>query len=265
MHPIEHLRYVARSGSADTAALLREAAYGFGSFDFDSAGMLVACRRIIQRHPHCGPLWWFCSHLLIADDPSTAAWNLIDEFEADPTAKLLAAKMPDGATVLVIGWPDVGGQALFRRGDIRVLVADSQHEASSFMQRLERFDVPCEPIPNEALARASEHADLVLIDALLVSRTQVVSQIGSAVVAAVARACGTDVWLAAGLGRRLPERYVDAAALAGGDVDPWHGTTDVFDIALVDQVATPVGVGDRTESLNTTDCSALPELLLGAR
>ena len=55
--------------------------------------------------------------------------------------------------MLTVGWPAVGGAALARRGDVRVLAADSRHQASGFLQRLERSDVECEPVPAESLAR----------------------------------------------------------------------------------------------------------------
>ena len=94
------------------------------------------------------------------------AWDLADEFECDRTDRSVAAALPDGATVLTIGWPAVAGNALMRRGDARVLCADSRHEASGFLQLLERVEVECEPVPAESLARAAAACDVVLVEAL---------------------------------------------------------------------------------------------------
>ena len=63
VHPIEHLRYVARAQGADSASLVEETAMALGSLRFDPAGLVVACRRIVERHPFNGPLWWLCSGL----------------------------------------------------------------------------------------------------------------------------------------------------------------------------------------------------------
>jgi hypothetical protein len=146
VHPIEHLRYVARARGADPASLVRETAHALSSMFDDPPGLVVACRRILERHPECGPLWWLCARLLTAPDPAAVAWELVREIDDDPTAGRLARDLPDDATVLTVGWPDVAGQALFRRGDVLVLAVDSRHDASAFVQRLERFDVSAEPV-----------------------------------------------------------------------------------------------------------------------
>ena len=44
MHPIERLRYVARSSGAPQAVLVRETASALGSLAFDPAGLVTACR-----------------------------------------------------------------------------------------------------------------------------------------------------------------------------------------------------------------------------
>ena len=55
---------------------------------------------------------------------------------------------------MTIGWPDLVGIALARRGDIRVLAVDAGHHGSSFVQRLERVEVESELVPTEAAAIA---------------------------------------------------------------------------------------------------------------
>ena len=41
MHPIEHLRYVARAQGADPTSLVEETAHALGSLRFDPSGLVV--------------------------------------------------------------------------------------------------------------------------------------------------------------------------------------------------------------------------------
>ena len=170
MHPIEHLRYVARARHIDAADLVRESAVAFGSLREDGPSLVIACRRIVERHPEVGPLWWMSARMLTSDDPRTMAWQVADEIECDTTADVVADRLPDSATVVTIGRPATIEEALVRRGDLRVWCADAGLGASGLMQRLERADVECEPISPEALARAVAAADLVLVEAIAAAR-----------------------------------------------------------------------------------------------
>ena len=64
----------------------------------DPANLVVASRRIVGRHPEAGQLWWLCSRLLVADDPSRLAWELADVLDDDPVVEVLARELPAGAT-----------------------------------------------------------------------------------------------------------------------------------------------------------------------
>lgn len=264
MHPIEHLRHVARARGVDAASLVRETAIALGSLGGDRANLVIACRRIVERHPEAGPLWWLCANVLTAADPAECAWNLADEVEHDRAPRAIAAALPADATVLTIGWPPVGGEALMRRGDATVLCADSRFEASAFLQRLERRDVACEPVPAEAVARAAAVSDVVLIDATAACATRVLAPVGSHVLAAVARSVGTPVWLAVGVGRRLPVDYVDAiaertigrVAAAGWDVD-----LDDVPVDLLTHVASADGVAGQVAAALAGGGPFVPELL----
>jgi hypothetical protein len=262
VHPIEHLRYVARARGADAGSLAREAATALGTLRADHANLVIASRRIVERHPEVGPLWWLCARLLTSDDPSSLAWELADELDDDTPARAISAAIPDETTVLTIGWPDVAGAALMRRGDVTVFCADSRHEASSFMQRLERMDVVCEPIPAESLARAAAAADVVMIEAVAASPDRVLAPIGSHVVAAVASSVNTPVWLVTGTGRRLPHQYVDEMAdRVLGSSAVWDLDVDDVPISLVTHVASVDGVVEITPAALRPDCPFAPELL----
>ncbi|HEX9506375.1 MAG TPA: hypothetical protein VGA62_10265, partial [Acidimicrobiia bacterium] len=73
MQPFERLRYLARHSGADRA-LVAEAADCLAEFDDDPAGLVVTCRRLLDHHPDCAPLWWLCARVLGAPDPSDASW-----------------------------------------------------------------------------------------------------------------------------------------------------------------------------------------------
>lgn len=242
--------------------MVRETAVALGSLRADPASLVIACRRIVERHPEVGPMWWLCARLLTAQDSEGLAWQLADEIEADPTARAVARALPDDGTVITIGWPEVAGAAVMRRGDLTVLCADSRHEASSFMLRLERHDVRCEPIPIESLAAAVAAADLALIEAVAASSEQILAPVGSTVLAAVAHAVATPVWLVAGLGRRLPCEYVQAIASGATDgVEPCDRDLDEVPLGLITHVAVAEGVVEAVPAALRPDGPYAPELL----
>ena len=80
MHPIERLRYVARAGSVDQDVLVHETAGALAGLDFDPQGLVIACRRLVERHPASGPIWWLASKVLCAADPIDflpERWSLV--------------------------------------------------------------------------------------------------------------------------------------------------------------------------------------------
>ena len=262
MHPIEHLRHVARSRAVDESELVREAAIALGSMRTSGPDLVVACRRIVERHSEIGALWWLCARLLMSSEPSKLAWQIADEVESDPTSRLLAAALPDDATVVTIGWPAVAGAALMRRGDPRVLCADSRHEASAFLRMLERADIECDPVSIESLARAVATADLVLIEGIAGCAQRVLAPVGSHVLAAVAADLDTPVWCTLALGRRLPRDYVDAIAdrvLSG--CESFDADVDELPLRLLSHVATSDGVFVDVVAALHPECAYAPELL----
>ncbi|MBA3655450.1 MAG: hypothetical protein H0W70_14800, partial [Actinobacteria bacterium] len=106
MHPIERLRYVARARGAGPTALGREAAGALAGFADDPPALVTACRRLVDRHPTDGPVWWLAARVLAAADPGSEAWRAAEELADDPTPGELAAGLPGDATVLLVGWPE---------------------------------------------------------------------------------------------------------------------------------------------------------------
>lgn len=263
MHPIERLRYVARSSGAPQEVLVRETAGALASLGFDPPGLVTACRRILDRHPLSGPLWWLSARVLTAHDPMDEAWRAADDITADDTAGTLAYRLPDDATVCVVGWPDVVGEALPRRGDIEVLVVDALGEGTGLVRRLLASDVEAVDVPVTGLGAAVAASDLVLLEAAAVgpAGTGAVCVSGSMAAAATAAFHDVPVWLVAGVGRLLPGRMWDALTARLDQLgDPWDLDDELVPLDLVAQVAGPDGVDDVAVALKRVDCPIAPEL-----
>lgn len=256
MHPIEHLRHVARARGAGADVLVREAASGLAALRAEHASLVIACRRIVERHPEVGPLWWMCARLLTSPEPTRLAREIVGLVDDDPTPRRLAEALPDGATVLTAGWPETAGEGLLRRGDVTVLCPDGWPGSPRFLSRLERMGIEAVSVPSETLARAVAGADLVVVDAVAACPTRVLAPVGSSVVAAVAGSVGVPVWVVAGVGRRLPSVFVDA--IAARDTDE---VLDELPVGLIDVVVGAEGAtADLAVGLAPT-CDAVPELL----
>ena len=114
MHPIERLRWVARSPEGDLSAVAAEAAEALAGFADDPAGLVVASRRLIERRPEAAPLWWLASRVLCSLEPEFEAIAAAADLERDRTPVTLAGDLP-GGTVSVVGWPDQAAAALRMR------------------------------------------------------------------------------------------------------------------------------------------------------
>ncbi|MBI2710942.1 MAG: hypothetical protein HYX34_14815 [Actinobacteria bacterium] len=262
MHPIERLRFVARASGADTALLAQETAGALSAFVDDPAGLVTACRRIVSRHPANGPLWWLCSRVLCSVEPAREAWRAVEDLDTDATGGLLAATLPDGATVCVVGWGSVVGEALGHRGDLETLVIDVFDEGAGLVRRLRRDDVHAVDVPLPGLGAAAAGSDLVLLEASAVGPHGALAVAGSTAAAAVAHHAGVPVWLVAGRGRLLPARVFDhARALAAAHDEPWDRDDDHVPLELVECIAGPDGPEPVAAALRRTDCPVAPELL----
>ena len=267
MHPIEWLRAVARSGDVPQAALASEAAAALAAFDDDAHGLLPACRRLLDRNPAAGSLWWTCARLLTAADPGSEADAVRNDLDADQVGLSLALDLPDGATVAVLGWSDMAGEVAARRGDVRLLVVTevARRPAPSGRRRAWDYgtDAP-EPeldtetddvviVPPLGLGAAVAAADLFLAEAWAVGGGQFVAAPGTGAAAATAAQTETPVWLTVPVGRRLPQPLFQAllAKVFVDGVEPWDAPAEVVDLALVGTTVEPLEI----------PCPVPPELL----
>ena len=263
MHPIERLRYVARSAGAPQDVLVQETAIALAAFRDDPIALVTACRRIVSRQLTCGGVWWLCSRMLCAPDPLAEARRAVEEINDDSTARQLAAALPADARVVVVGWPPQIAGALVRRGDVEPWVIDSDGVGSSFVRHLQQRDVDAVEIPPIGLSAAVTECDLVLIEAACCSPDAVIATMGSRSVAAVAQSAGVPVWLVAGVGRVLPDRiwqamvprFVDSL----GD-DPWDADEELVPLELFDALVGPGGLCGIDTLASRVDCPIAPEL-----
>jgi hypothetical protein len=260
VHPIERLRYVARASGADQDVLVRESAGALAALGLDPAGLVTACRRIVDRHPTSGPLWWLCARVLTAPDPTREGWRAAEEIAADTTAAELAHALPEEPRVVVIGWPELAGDALLRRGDATVLAVDAHGTATGLVRRLQRADVDAVEVPPAGLAAAVVQSDLVLVEPSAVGPTGFVAPAGSHAAAAVGRAAGIPVWCVVGVGRLLPTRMWDALVTRLDTDEPWEEAEELVPLGLVDAVAGPCGLESVDAALRRIDAPVAPEL-----
>jgi hypothetical protein len=264
MHPIERLRYVARASGADPSLLVRETAIALADVArVEPVGLVPACRRLIQRHVSTGPIWWLAARVLTAADPAEAAWRAAAEIEDDPTAGLVAASLPDDSTVVVVGWPEIVGAAIQRRGDVEALIVDAYGEGSSLCHVLGECGVEAALVPESGAAAAAVVADVVVLEAHVAGPGGCLAAAGSHAAAAVAAAAGVPVTLVAGVGRVLPAAMWDAVLRRVDDdaTEPWDRGVELVPAGLISSVVGPGGVDRGDLGLSRSSCPVAPELL----
>ncbi|MCY4273664.1 MAG: hypothetical protein OXF00_13595 [bacterium] len=273
MHPIEHLRYVARSSGVAQESLVRETAGALLSFGRDPAVLVTACRRMLARQPSSGPLMWLASRALTAADPRAEVRACLEAVSDDQTARLLSRRLPLEASVCVLGWPDQISRVLRRRGDLRVLVVDVLGEGRHLVRRLSRQDGRAEDgqaerveeVAESGLGAAAASVDFVLLETAAVGPDAFLAVAGSRAAAAVAHAAGVPVWLIAGRGTVLPGPMWDSLIeRALGMAEAWDADEEIVPLALIEQVAGPDGLVSVAEAVSSTDCPVAPELFCSA-
>lgn len=247
--------------------LVRETAGALRGLGFDPAGLVVACRRIVERHPTSGPMWWLCATVLAAADPYRCAAALADDLDADPTPDVLVEALPDGATVCVVGWPDLIGEALLRRGDAMVLAVDSGDVADgmssdAFVRRLQRVDVEAEIVPAAGLSAAVLASDIVVVEALAACDTELFATAGSRALASVGYCSEVPVWAVVGRGRCLPPGLFEAMGQRLSDVHlPWDAQAELVPMGLSNWLVSPHGAIPTVDATIAAECPMSFELL----
>jgi hypothetical protein len=226
VHPIERLRAVARARDVEQTLLASEAASVLGSLAFDPMSLLTSCRRLIDRHPAAGALWWACARLLAADDARAEARTIALELDDDPVRIDLSLELPDGAVVAVIpdaaGGSDLAYDLAGMRDDLELVEAD---DATSAIGAAER---------------------VLLVEIGAAGPGRFLGSAGTGEAMAQARKAGAAVWLVVAVGRRLPGPLFDALVTRVG-----APAGEVVPIERIDRIVEPRQV----------PCPCPPELL----
>ena len=276
MHPIERLRWVARSPEGDVSMVAAEAADALAAFADDPAGLVIASRRLIERRPGAAPLWWLASRVLCSLEPAFEAMDAAADLDRDRTPVALAGDLP-GGTIAIVGWPDQAGAALRMRsrmdggeaGADRVVVVPS--DAPSGVSRaawreqgddawrcvdwLQSHGVDARLLRAGEVAAAGRRCVLALLEATAVGPDSFLAPAGSAALAAAARDSHRPVWLVAGVGRALPGPLYEALLRRVAD-----DALEVVPLDAVDEVAGPAGPVPRSQ-LPRPSCPVAAELL----
>lgn len=238
MHPIERLRAVARAREVDQALLAREAASVLGAFAGDLPGLVTSCRRLLDRHPSAGALWWTCARLLAAGDVRAEARAIGDDLAEAPAVTALSLDLPDGAVVAVL--PDAAGGS------------ELVYELNGW-----RDDIVVAHDPG-ALHAEREEPRVLLVEAGAAGPDGFVAAEGTADEIAAAREAGVPVWLVIEVGRRLPARLFEAVV---GRAEAASGPGAVPGRRRDPVEVVPISDAERVVEPRRIDCPVPPELL----
>jgi hypothetical protein len=220
VHPIERLRAVARAREVTQTLLAMEAASVLASFVGDPPGMVTATRRLLERHPAAGALWWTFARLLDAADVEAESYAIRRDLDGEPAASALGLDLPDRVVVAVV--PDVAGGSelgldLMRARDDLVVAHDPG-----------------------ALHLDRDEPRILLVEAGAAGPDRFLAPEGTAEEMAAARDAGVAVWLVVDVGRRLPRPLFEALlrrAPAGAEV---LATSDAERVIEPRRIACPV-------------------------
>ena len=178
---------------------------------------------------------------------------------------MLVEALPDGATVCVVGWPDLIGEALLRRGDSTVLAVDTDDDgmgSAAFVRRLQHADVDAEIVPAAGLAAAVLASDLVVVEALAATETDVLATAGSRALASVGYCAEVPVWAVVGRGRCLPAALFEAMGQRPTDLrEPWEAAAEVVPLALTNWIVRAGGV---VQTCDATLHAGVPDVVRAA-
>lgn len=265
-HPIERLRWAARNDGDGPRLAGLTAARALGGFNGDPAGLVTACRRLVQRQPAMGPVWWVTARMLVTPDVPYVEADLIEDLITDdPTGEEIAyfldGLIPGESTILLIGPPWYSGEALTRRGDITVLAVDTP-VGYGLARALNNADVDAISVRDAGIGAAAAASDVILIDATAVGPEGVIAAAGARSAAAVGKTAGRHVVVAAGEATVLPARMWEAMyAALDKDDDPWDAEYEFVPLDLIETMVGPTGAMDPARAVTRADCPIAAELL----
>ena len=257
---------MARAHGVPWQVLVDEAAAALAGLGGDPRGVVVACQRIVARHPRCAPLVWLAARAVASGDPAGEAEAVVAELATDATPRVLAAALPPDATVVVLGAPPEALGGLAPRGDLTVVVVDALGSGERTGARVGRLGVAVEIVPPEASgAVVAGGVQVVLIAPEAVGPTSMLVPLGSVPLVASAHLEGVPVWAVAGPGRVQPAVMWDGFAAAALPAGPpgWTSGFEVLPVARVDTLVRPGGAVPASEGAAAPDCPGEPAVFAG--
>jgi hypothetical protein len=209
VHPIERLRHVARAGDVDPTLLAQEAAEALGYLGYEAHPLVQACRRLIEAHPSCGPLWWVAARVIVADDPFEASYAAIEALSDDPTSEELAATFPSEASVVIPAKAGLAA-AIRLRPDLSVTVVGTPYRLNEVLRRLggvsDVVGVDQRDFEAEGDSSLPEGPHIVVLEALAAGPSGYLLDQDQAALLDQASLRDATCWVATGVGRILPEQ-----------------------------------------------------------
>lgn len=262
MHPIERLRWIARADGESAISLASEAASTLGELaSIEPVAVLTACRRLLERHPACGPLYWAAARLLVAADPAEAAEEAVAELWNDETpqhvARALAASLVPGSVVVTSEPAEIVGEALRRRGRYSVRLVAELTGLRSSVRSLAAAAEDVTGYDRDECEAALDGADAALVEALAAGPALVLLSPAGAVLARAAGDSGVPAWLCVGAGRSLPGPLAAGAARAASEA----GAAELLSPDEFALAVGPDGPGDPAVVVASATCPPGGELL----
>ena len=230
--------------------LAQEAAEALGSLTYEAQALVPACRRLIEAHPSCGPLWWVAARVIVADEPFDAAYAAIEALEDDSTADELAAGFPAGASVVI---PAKAGLAiaLNLRPDLSVTVVGMPYRLNEVLRRLSRVadvvGIDARDFDADGAEMIGDGPHLLVLEALAAGPSGFLVDRDQAVLAGAAIMAEVPCWVATGVGRILPaELFAEILdrTISPDDAMDWSG----FELDDEDDFALLRGMGGERSS-----------------
>lgn len=264
VHPIEHLRYVARSHGADPVEVAFGAADALSGVVSDPPALLVSARRLVEHHPSNAFLWTVCAHAVTSIDPRADIAAAVRSMSHDDTGGHLVGALSNVETVTTVGWSGHLVDALVRTGTAHALVIDSLGDGQDALRVLSRRGVGCELVAPDGAGAAAMSADAVVVPVFAVGDETSLAPGGSLALASTAYCAGREVWLVAPAGVRLAQPMFEAMVQVGlGRPDPWAAGLDLVPHGLVSRVFCAEGDRDSTSLRAMQSSPNAPELLRG--
>lgn len=268
MHPIERLRWIARADGEPAAVIAGEAAWTLSELAAsEPAAVLTASRRLVERHPACGPLWWVCAKLVTCEDAYQAASAAAAELAADPVADTLAAALRTeiATSDVVVAAPpcDMLRDALSLRPVYGVRVAGDYRSLRADVRSLGLVVDDVTGYGPEELDDAVEGASVLVLEALVAGPSGLLVTAEAARAAEAAQAVSLPVWGVLGVGRVLGGPMA-VAAMAGALAAAAAGGADyeVLEPGSLSAAVDHTGLtSDVAAALRRTSCPNCPELV----